>query len=105
VHRIFNHRVRLMLDEDDPVFPNWDQDETAIADDYPSQDPGTVATELFDAASTVADTYDSVPADAWSRRGLRSNGSEFTVATIAVYHLHDIVHHAWDVTRSSDSTP
>jgi hypothetical protein len=23
--------------------------------------------------------------------------SEFTVSSIALYHLHDIVHHAWDV--------
>ncbi|MGW4095891.1 MULTISPECIES: DinB family protein [unclassified Mycobacterium] len=97
VHRIFEHRVQLMLTEHDPHFPNWDQDATAIADDYGSQDPGTVATELFEAAGVVADTYDRVPADAWSRRGLRSNGSEFTVATIAIYHLHDIVHHAHDV--------
>jgi hypothetical protein len=97
VHRIFNHRVRLMLNENEPQFPNWDQDETAIADDYASQDPATVATELFDAASVVADTYANVPADGWARRGLRSNGSEFTVETIAIYHLHDIVHHAHDV--------
>jgi hypothetical protein len=96
VHRIFNHRVQLMLTEDDPQFPNWDQDETATADDYASQDPATVATELFDAASIVADTYTNVPADAWSRRGFRSNGSEFTIATISIYHLHDIVHHAHD---------
>ena len=99
VHRIFNHRVRLMLDEDESRFPNWDQDETARADDYASQHPATVATELFDAASIVADTYANVPADAWTRRGLRSNGSEFTVATISIYHLHDIVHHAHDVQR------
>ncbi len=97
VHRIFEHRVQLMLNEDDPRFPNWDQDATAIADDYGSQDPVTVATELFEAANVIADTYDHVPADAWSRRGLRSNGSEFTVATIAIYHLHDIVHHAHDI--------
>jgi hypothetical protein len=97
VHRIFNHRVQLMLNEDEPQFPNWDQDETAFADDYASQHPTTVATELFDAASIVADTYANVRADAWSRRGLRSNGSEFTVASIAIYHLHDIVHHAHDV--------
>lgn len=97
VHRIFNHRVRLMLDEHEPQFPNWDQDATALADDYGSQDPATVATELSDAATAVADTYAGVPADAWSRRGLRSNGSEFTVASIAIYHLHDIVHHAHDV--------
>ena len=97
VHRIFAERVRLMLTEIDPQFPNWDQDETAVADDYASQDPSTVADELERAAADVADVYDSVPADAWSRRGLRSNGSEFTVATIALYHLHDVVHHTWDV--------
>jgi len=97
VHRIFDHRVRLMLDEDEPRFPNWDQDETALADDYGSQDPATVAAELLDAAGTVADTYARVRGHAWSRRGLRSNGSEFTIATIAIYHLHDIVHHAHDV--------
>jgi DinB family protein len=99
VHRIFNNRVHLMLTEDEPRFPNWDQDEAAIADDYASQDPATVATELFHAASIVADTYANVPSDAWSRRGLRSNGSEFTVAWIAIYHLHDIVHHAYDVSQ------
>jgi hypothetical protein len=97
IHRIFGHRVRLMLDQDEPRFPNWDQDETAVVDDYASQDPATVATELFDAAGIVADTYANVPVDAWSRRGLRSNGSEFTIATISIYHLHDIVHHAHDV--------
>jgi hypothetical protein len=99
VHRIFDRRVGLMLSEDEPQFPNWDQDETAIADDYASQDPAVVATELFDAANAVADTYANVPADAWTRRGLRSNGSEFTIATISTYHLHDIVHHAYDVSH------
>jgi hypothetical protein len=97
VHRIFDSRVHLMLDEDAPHFPNWDQDETAVADDYASQRPDTVAAELALAAEAAANTYATVPDDAWTRRGLRSNGSEFTVASIAVYHLHDIVHHAWDV--------
>jgi hypothetical protein len=43
------------------------------------------------------DTYTRIPPHAWSRRGLRSNGSEFTIASIAIYLLHDIVHHAHDV--------
>ncbi|BBY29615.1 DinB family protein [Mycolicibacterium sediminis] len=97
VHRVFETRVTLMLTEDDPVFPNWDQDATAVADDYASQEPAVVARDLASAAHRVADVYASVRDGLWSRRGLRSNGSEFTVATIAVYHLHDVVHHAWDV--------
>jgi hypothetical protein len=97
VHRIFDQRVRLMLAEDAPRFPNWDQNETAVTDAYAAQRPDTVGAELVAAAETVAATYAAVPDGAWSRPGLRSNGSEFTVASIAHYHLHDVVHHGWDV--------
>ena len=65
VHRIFNERVRMMLEENEPRFPNWDQDAAAIEDDYGSQDPSVVASELVDAAEAVADTYGEVPAEAW----------------------------------------
>ena len=97
VHRIFAERVRLMLTQDQPQFPNWDQDETAVTDDYPSQDPVRVAAELSDAAAAAADIYAFLQGDDWRRRGLRSNGSEFTIGSIALYHLHDAVHHAYDV--------
>ena len=97
VHRVFAERVRLMLAEDEPRFPNWDQDQTARASRYDLADPVAVAGELLEAATAVADLYDGVPPDAWGRRGLRSNGSEFSVETLGRYHLHDIVHHRWDV--------
>ncbi|MCW2850768.1 MAG: Methyltransferase type 12 [Nocardioides sp.] len=97
VHRVFDGRVRSMLEADAPVFPNWDQDETALAERYDRQDPDVVGPELVAAAAQVAATYAAVPDDAWERRGLRSNGSAFTVDTLARYHLHDVVHHLWDV--------
>ncbi len=51
VHRIFNDRVRLMLDEDEPLFPNWDQDATAIEPTTTARRiRPVVATELVDAA-------------------------------------------------------
>lgn len=97
VNRVFGERVGLMLDQDDPVFANWDQDETAVAERYDRQDPATVARELVAAAEAVAASYDAVPADAWRRVGRRSNGSVFTVESLGRYHLHDLVHHAHDV--------
>ena len=97
VHHLFGARVGLMLDQDDPMFPNWDQDETAVAERYGEQDPTAVSADLLDAAEQVAERYESVPPSSWSRRGHRSNGSDFTIETIGLYHLHDIVHHAWDV--------
>lgn len=98
VHRLFGERVRRMLLEDDPEFANWDQDAAAVEDDYGSQDPAVVARELSEAADAVAATYDSVDGDdQWQRSGTRSNGSVFTVETIGRYHLHDVMHHIWDV--------
>jgi hypothetical protein len=34
------------------------------------------------------------------RTGRRSDGSVFTVTTLAVYYAHDPVHHLWDVRRT-----
>jgi hypothetical protein len=97
VCRLFEQRLGLMLDSEAPVFDNWDQDETAVADRYGEQDPGTVADELTRAGASFAGAYARVPADGWGRTGIRSNGSEFTVLTLGQYGLHDLRHHLWDV--------
>jgi hypothetical protein len=97
VFRVFEGRVELMLQQDEPVFVNWDQDATAVDDDYASQVPSAVAAQLDAAGRSVARTFASVPADAWGRAGRRSNGSVFSVATLAQYFLHDVVHHLHDV--------
>lgn len=95
--RLFRQRLELMLSEDDPVFANWDQDATAIEDDYFHQDPGEVADALATEARATAKAFDAVSAEQWERPGRRSNGSAFTVGTFAVYFLHDVEHHVHDV--------
>lgn len=97
VHRIFAERLVLMLETDNPLFANWDQDATAIQDDYGSQDPVAVAAELQEAAAHIASRYDAVTGEEWLRPGRRSNGSLFTVESLGRYHLHDDHHHLWDV--------
>jgi hypothetical protein len=96
--RIFATRLDLMLTEDDPLFPNWDQDSTAIAERYGDQDPARVADELADAAETLALGFEHVSGQQWQRTGRRSDGAHFTVASFARYFLHDPVHHLYDVT-------
>jgi hypothetical protein len=97
VFRVFLGRLNLMLAEDDPEFPNWDQDATAVAARYGEQDPIEVRDELIAAGTALADAFDNLPADAASRTARRSDGSEFTVETLGRYLLHDLVHHRWDV--------
>jgi hypothetical protein len=98
VFRRFDGRLVLMLTEDGPLFPNWDQDATAIEDRYAEQDPATVAADLLSAAATLADRFDGVSAEQWQRTGARSDGARFTVETFARYFIHDPVHHLHDVT-------
>jgi DinB superfamily len=97
VFRLYHERLRLMLDTDDPLFANWDQDATAIADRYAEQDPVVVAGELTAAAAVLAETFADVRGDRWDRPGRRSDGASFTIETFARYMIHDPVHHLWDV--------
>jgi hypothetical protein len=97
VFRVSLVRFGLMLDDDDPEFPDWDQDATAVDDRYGEQDPAVVSDELLEAGEALAVLLDEVPADAWERRGRRSDGSVFTVSTLARYVIHDPVHHLHDV--------
>jgi hypothetical protein len=95
--RIFRARLELMLTEDDPRFANWDQNATATESDYAGQDPAAVLRDLLAEAQATAAAFDSVTEDQWPRPGRRSNGSRFTVATFAVYFLHDVEHHVHDI--------
>ena len=97
VHRLFQQRLELMLEQDDPTFANWDQDETALAERYWEQDPAVVATEVTESGADLADAYTRVGEGDWARTGARSNGSTFTVDSLGRYLLHDLFHHVWDV--------
>jgi hypothetical protein len=97
VYRIMTTRLDLVLTESDPMFPNWDQDATAVDDAYDTQDPTRVAVELAAAAEPFAARFDAVGVEQWTRPGRRSDGARFTVESLARYALHDVIHHLVDV--------
>ncbi len=99
VFRLYDERLAMMLTQDDPDFPNWDQDVTAVDDRYNEQHPSAVAGDLSTAAAQIADRFDTVTGDAWQRTGNRSDGARFTVESFARYFIHDPVHHLDDVAR------
>jgi hypothetical protein len=95
---LYHHRLDLMLREDDPLYPNWDQDATAVEERYGEQDPGVVSVQLRDAAAGLADAFDGVQGEQWLRTGRRGDGARFSIAGFSRYLLHDPVHHLFDVT-------
>ncbi|MPV37006.1 DinB family protein [Georgenia subflava] len=97
VFAVMGGRLALMLEQDEPTFPDWDQDAAAAAGRYGEQDPAAVSQKLADAGRRVAQEFAAVPPHEWERPGLRSNGSHFTVRTLSQYLLHDVLHHLHDV--------
>jgi hypothetical protein len=97
VFRLFDERLARMLNEDDPVFASWDQDQTAEEERYGEQDPRAVVAELEVAGARLADHFERVSPGDWQRPGRRSDGATFTIDTFSHYLLHDPVHHVWDV--------
>jgi len=100
VFRLYLVRLNLMLEQNDPLYPNWDQDETAVADRYNEQDPIVVSVELATAGEALAEAFEALHGDQWTRPGRRSDGVSFTVETFATYFVHDPIHHLHDVTRA-----
>jgi hypothetical protein len=97
VMRIYRYRLGLMLEQDDPLYPNWDQDETAVATGYNDQDPTVVSAEIADIAGELAHAFATLSDDQWLRVGRRSDGAAFSISTMGRYMTHDLVHHRWDV--------
>ncbi len=105
VFTLYAERLELMMIRDDPLYPNWDQDRSAVEDDYNGQDPRLVADQLTEAASGLAEGFDRVRDSQWQRTGRRSDGANFTVDTFSRYLIHDPVHHLYDVTGRTATSP
>jgi hypothetical protein len=99
VFRMYDGRLGRMLAEDDPLYPNWDQNVTAIEERYKEQQPERVAVELDEAAQRLAAAFERVSGHQWRRTGRRSDGAVFTVDTFARYMIHDPIHHIHDVEK------
>lgn len=97
VFRLYDERLQMMLEQDDPHYPNWDQDAAAEESAYERDEPVRVASEIETAGEALATRFDSVEGDRWERTGNRSDGARFTIETFARYFIHDPIHHMHDV--------
>ena len=97
VLELFRERLHLMVQTDGVAFDNWDQDVTSVAKEYHSESPTRVLQQLVDEAALTARAFREIPDAAMDHRGVRSNGSAFTVRSLSAYFLHDLVHHLDDV--------
>lgn len=100
VYGLFEERLRRMLDEDDPRFADWNQDDAAVSGRYREQVPAEVADAIEETAARLALRIGTVAPDAWQRPGTRDDGARFVVETFVRYMAHDVVHHLHDARRN-----
>ncbi len=95
--RLLGERTQAILEEDDPQFADWDGDAATVELAYWSADPADVARSIADETARTVAVLDAVRPQQWDRRGHRSDGKEFTIASLSLYLVHDVEHHLHDV--------
>ena len=99
IQRVYGDRILLMLEEDDPVFPQFNPDEEAW-NGYNRLDPGVLADDIEKQAGRLAGILDQLEVGDWSRTMTRDGGHDgvyqFTVAGLANYAVHESHHHLLD---------
>ena len=99
VLRLYDERLELMLTQDGPQYPNWDQDATAVADRYARAGPGRGGgRDWAEAAEVIAARFERWPGTSGSAPASAATAPHFTVESFARYFIHDPVHHLYDVT-------
>jgi hypothetical protein len=103
IQRVYGDRILLMVQEEDPVFPQFNPDEAAWHA-FNEMEAETLAIEIRQQAQRLADILDGLQPGDWSRTMVRDGGSDgvyrFTVAGLARYAVHESRHHLLDANGS-----
>jgi hypothetical protein len=99
IQRVYGDRILLMLQEENPVFPQFNPDEDSW-NAFNEIDAGVLADQIREQAQRLAEILAGLAPDDWSRTMVRDGGSDgvysFTVAGLASYAVHESRHHLLD---------
>jgi DinB superfamily len=97
--RVYGDRILIMLEEDDPVFAQFNPDES-VWESYNRLGLEQLAEDLEAQARRLATIFDELEPEQWSLTMIRDGGTdgvhEFTVAGLASYAVHEAHHHLLD---------
>jgi hypothetical protein len=99
IERVYGDRILLMLQEENPVFPQFNPDEDSWSA-FNEIEVTALADQIGEQAQRLADILAGLARDDWSRTMVRDGGSDgvysFTVAGLASYAVHESRHHLLD---------
>ncbi len=90
---IYSERMRLMLETDDPLFPDVDNDALIRDHNYAGQNLREAFQRYADQRRVLIALLEGLNDDQWARRGTYLTAGEGTVLTLAInIALHDLNH-------------
>lgn len=99
IERVYGDRILLMLQEDSPVFPQFNPDEREW-DEFNRLGVADLADGIEAQAQRLAGILAELQPQEWSRTMIRDGGNdgvyEFSVAGLASYAVHESQHHLQD---------
>jgi hypothetical protein len=105
--RVYGDRILIMLREDDPVFPQFNPDES-VWDGYNHLSREELAGDIEAQARRLSDIFDRLQPAQWSLTMIRDGGTDgvykFTVAGLASYAVHEAHHHLLDADGTLPTT-
>lgn len=92
-------RLDEMLDAEPAAvtFASWDGAATAVEKEYWRASAHVTAILLRERAAGAATSFSRPHGDQWSLPATRSDGASFTAASLGLYLLHELSHHAADM--------
>ena len=86
-----------MLAVNNPPLTDWDGDAVAVRRNYHDRRAAEVSADLVRCTKATVDVMRTVLGRQWGRPGRRSDGTDFTVASLTQYISHEVHHHLHDV--------
>ena len=108
IQRVYGDRILLMLQEESPVFPQFNPDEGEWGA-FNRLGVVELADGIDEQAERLAGILRELHPEDWSRTMIRDGGSdgvyEFTVAGLASYAVHESAHHLQDADGTLKAGP
>lgn len=96
---IFQGRVRLMLDQDNPLLTAYDHLALAVENDYNNQDFSQVLAELNQSRADFVALFNSLSAEQWERGGVHPEAGAITLTDSLMQVSHHDSDHIEQITR------
>lgn len=94
---VLGDRLAAMLDNDNPMYADFDGEAAVREHEYWKADAGELAVRLTSDTARTREILADVSGADWERTGRRGDGYVFTVASLCQYIVHDVDHHLHDV--------